>query len=235
MFCVAICDDEEVVCQGIESYLEPYINDKGICVRTFQSGEALYEAISQGESFDLIFLDIELEVLDGIAVGQKIREELCNETVHIVFISGKQKYAMELFALRPLHFLTKPFTKRQVTEVVKKAMDLSVIYKDFFEFQIEQRLHRVRYGEILYFESRVRKIILHTEREAYEFYGKLKDIEEKNHDRFLRIHQSFMVNLLYVEHYEYNRVILFNGDSLPISESYRTPVKEQLLKNWRKR
>lgn len=233
MFCVAICDDEKAICEEIKIYLKPYIKKGAISVTFFHSGEALYEAIAAGNHFSLIFLDIELKLLNGIGVGKKIREELCDETVHIVFISGKPGYAMELFAIRPLHFLTKPFHEKEVKEVLEKAMELTVIYKDFFEFQIEHSIHRIDYGKILYFESRARKIVLHTKQGEYEFYGKLNYIEEDTCHHFLRIHQSYLVNPLYIGHYKPNQVMLLDNQILPISESYRGKVKAILLKHWR--
>lgn len=233
MFCVAICDDEKAICEEMKIYLTPYIKKGTISVTFFHSGEALYEAIAAGNHFSLIFLDIELKLLNGIGVGKKIREELCDETVHIVFISGKPGYAMELFAIRPLHFLTKPFHEKEVKEVLEKALALTVIYKDCFEFQIEQSIYRIDYGKIVYFESRARKILLHTKEEDYIFYGKLNHIEEETCRHFLRIHQSYLVNPLYIKHYKPSQVALFDNQILPISESYRGKVKAILLKHWR--
>lgn len=232
MFCVAVCDDEKEICLEIRSYLDAYIKDGMVEVKLFTSGEKLYETISAGKHFDLIFLDIELKLLNGVAVGQKIREELHDETIHIVYISGKPEYALELFAIRPLNFLIKPFTKEQIIDLLKKAMRLSVIYQDVFEFKIGQTFHKIRYGDILYFESCTRKVCLHTEKREYEFYEKLNHVEKRTGDYFLRIHHSFLVNPLYIEHYEYNKIYLLNMQDLPISESYRKQVRERLLNEW---
>lgn len=235
MFCVAVCDDEKAVCMQIKSFLEPYCKKGEFEVHIFTSGETLYETVSAGKRFDLIFLDIELQRMSGVVVGQRIREELCDEAVHIVFISGKTEYAMELFAIRPLHFLTKPFTRKQIIEVLEKAMRLSIRYQDTFEFKIDQTYHKIRYGEIWYFESKARKILLYTENGEYHFYGKLNQVEEVTNHYFLRTHQSYLVNPLYIERYEYNQVHLLNRRSLPISESCRKMVRERLLSKWGER
>ncbi len=234
MFCVAICDDEKAICSEIKETLRPYTSRGEVEIKIFYSGETLYESLLAGAHFDLIFLDIELNLLNGVAVGKKIREELCNETVHIVFISGQAGYAMDLFEIRPLHFLTKPFSAKQIFDVVEKAMRLSTVYNDLFEFQIEGSHYKERYGNIVYFESRARKITMHTASEDYDFYGKLNRIERETNNYFLRVHQSFLVNPLYIEHYEYNKVILIDRHSLPISESYRKSVRAALLKDWGK-
>lgn len=67
--------------------------------------------LSCGQYFDLIILDIELTEINGIAIGKYLREELNNQTTQIVYISSLRDYAMDLFAVRPLHFLIKPLKK----------------------------------------------------------------------------------------------------------------------------
>lgn len=232
MFCVAVCDDEKEICLEIKSYLETYIESDTVEVKLFTSGEKLYETISVGKHFDLIFLDIELKLLNGVTVGKKIRKELYDESTHIVFISGKPEYALELFSIHPLHFLVKPFTQQQIVDVLKKAMRLAVIYQDFFEFKIAANYYKIRYGDIWYFESNGRKTILYTQKDKYEFYAKLNDVEQMTESHFLRIHQSYLVNPLFINRYEYNKVYLINSFILPISESYRLFVKKEILKNW---
>lgn len=76
-------------------------------------------------------------MLNGVEVGKKIRDQLCNETSQIVYISGKDSYAMELFDVRPLNFLIKPLQKEKIEVVVRKAIDLVDKGNQFFEFNIK--------------------------------------------------------------------------------------------------
>lgn len=234
MFHVAICDDEKAICTGIESCLAEYSGTDQIETTLFDDGKALCCAMRQGACFDLVFLDIEMSSMDGVSAGRVIREELQNEKTHIVYISGKQQYAMELFQIRPLHFLVKPFTKQQVMEVLDKAMRLTTGYRDYFEFQSEQNYHRCFYSDIMYFESSARKIMLHTQSEIFTFYGKLNDIEKETGEAFLRIHQSFLVNPLYIIQYKADEIMLKDGRTLPISKSLRSNVRKTILKDWRR-
>lgn len=68
----------------------------------------MYQFICEGACFDIVFLDIELPKISGIDIGKKIRDEMHDETTKIVYISGKDSYAMGLFDVRPLNFLIKP-------------------------------------------------------------------------------------------------------------------------------
>lgn len=233
MFSIAICDDDPLICSRLESILNIQIDSNEIISAVFYSGETLYESLHDGTHFDLIFLDIELELMNGVTVGKKIRDELCDEKIHIVFISGKQEYAMELFDVRPLHFLVKPIEEKQVVETVNKAMELSKNHYDYFEFQTDKELYKCYYGDIVYFESKARKVHIYTVGTEYVFYGRLNDVEKEVGEYFLRVHQSYLVNPLYIERYKSEEISLLGGKTLPISKAFRSSVRQAILKKRR--
>ena len=78
MFKIAICDDEQAICSYIEDIILEYQREihVDVEVEVFYSGKDLCRAIDHQQRFDLIFLDIEMNLLNGIEVGKKIREEL---------------------------------------------------------------------------------------------------------------------------------------------------------------
>lgn len=125
MFHIAICDDEVILCRQIEKYLEEYIARNLVKTEIFYSADKLYDALNKGEYYDLIFLDIEFQLSNGVEIGQRIRMELECEKVQIVYISAKQSYAMELFPIRPMNFLVKPISRIDVINNVDKAIELS--------------------------------------------------------------------------------------------------------------
>jgi len=99
MLKVGICDDEPTVCTKIKDIIFKYskLNSKKIEVDVFNSGEELYEYLLDDYCLDIIFLDIELDELDGIEVGKKIREEFKNELTRIVYISSKKELCYGTF------------------------------------------------------------------------------------------------------------------------------------------
>ena len=96
---IAICDDEQAICSQIENILLDH--SKRTCleidIEVFYSGEKLYSYIESGHGFDLIYLDIELELMSGIEVGKKIRNTMKDHKTEIVYISGKNGYDRQLF------------------------------------------------------------------------------------------------------------------------------------------
>lgn len=231
MFCVAICDDDEPMCSQLEQALDPYRKQGLIHSELFYSGETLYNALENGEHYDLVFLDIELCAMNGVDVGKKIRDVLGNEKIHIIYISAKQEYAMELFSVRPMNFLVKPISAKMIIENVEKAMALSELYDACFEFKFGKEFFRIPYGDILYFESCNRKILIHTKTGIKETYGKLKTLEKQVPPNFVRIHQSYLVNRIYIAYWNYGEIRLTNEHVLPISQAYRKTVSGFLLQS----
>ena len=90
--------------------------------------------------------------------------------------------------------------------------------------------HKIPIKDILYFESKKRKVYIVTEKNIFELYGKLNDIEKSLKNGkivFLRIHQSFLVNYRHVDVLAYDFVIMDNGKQLSISEDRRKLTSEQ--------
>ena len=200
---------------------------------SYYSGEKLYADMLRGEAFDLIFLDIELKAMNGVNLGDKIRTELQDEKTHIVYISAKSEYAMELFAVRPLNFLVKPVQERDIINNLEKAMKLSQYYDDYIKFQRGSELYSIAYGEIRYFSTCGRKVEIHTTSKIFDFYGKLDDVQAKTPPGFIRIHKSYLIHEMYVKKWEYEMVVMNRDEQLSISPRYRKAVREMLMKRWR--
>lgn len=229
---IAICDDEENICTRIEEFILDYgiINKVELDIQIFYTGEALLRLIQNGVQFDLVFLDIEMQPMNGIEVGKTIREKIRNEIIKIVYISAIESYAMELFEVRPLHFLIKPISKKKVIWTVTKAMELLEKDETVFEFSCNKTTVRVPIKNIMYFTSEARKVKIIMENEDKEFYGKLSDVEKQLNHNFVRIHKSYFINSKYVSEYTYENIHLCNGDMLNIARKYRNEVRKILMK-----
>ena len=64
-----------------------------------------------------------------------------------------------------------------------------------------------------------------------EFYGQLKEINNRLPDFFYMIHQSYIVNSKYIIRFSYDSIELKNGELLTISKSYRKSIRQRLLKD----
>ena len=229
MYRVAICDDEPEVCTVLAEILDRASGLPELEITTYYEGETLCETERRGMPFDLYILDIELPCINGVEVGQKLRNELGQEYAQLLYISGKERYAMQLFDLRPLNFLTKPFSDEKVVECVKLAVSLAERAAPFFEFKHKKQLYRVPYGEIRYFESRNKNVVIHTAGEDLIMSRQLSEINAETGlpENFMQVHQSFIINYEYVQRIGYQQMRLDDGTEIPISFPYRKKIQER--------
>lgn len=226
---IAICDDEISICNQLEDTLDKISKTflKELEWDVFYSGEELCTHLYKDNYYDLIFLDIELKKMNGVAVGQVIRENLLNETTKIVYISGKETYALELFKVRPFDFVIKPFDYDKIEKVIKTVLRVTQREYTTFQYTVHYKTYSISTRDILYFESRNRKITMHKTKGTAEFYGKLEDIHKKLQKfKFIQIHKSYLVNYNHIIKLEYNQVTLSNKKILPISQSNRSRIRK---------
>lgn len=230
MYRIGICDDDKVFCSGLEEQLydiSKSLSEK-VTIEVWYSGESILRDISNGTQLDLIFLDIELIEKNGISVGRFIRTEMEDIQTHIVYVSSKQSYAMQLFKLQPLDFLIKPVSSEQLKEVLARSLRQKQSPDICFEFQKGSSILRVPTRDIAYFMSMNKKIRLVTKDGEEEFYGKLKNILGSLPSDFVMIHQSYIINQLYVSEYSYDSVKMSDGTILSISKPYRKATRSKI-------
>ncbi len=220
MLKVAICDDDILICSEIESVVLEYSQTKFLEVEleVFESGERLLSFIEREYTFDLIFLDINLGGMTGVAVGQAIRNKLHDHLTKIVFISGIDGYEKQLFSVQPLNFLQKPIDKISIFECLDLATLLLELNNPFFEYKSNGKIINVTFKNILYFESNLKKVKIVMLDYEDEFYGSLKSVKECLPKAFVSPHNSFIVNLSNVKYMQEDKLILCDGSVIPISQ-----------------
>lgn len=231
---IAICDDDEMLCHQLEEMILQLGKNEDVLVQisVFFDGKSLWEYMKQGNCFDLMFLDIEMKQMNGIAVGQALRDSLGDEECRVVYISGMESYAMELFAVRPMDFVVKPVTQ----DKIKKIWDLygKLYQRDqrMFHYPVNGSVNYIAFHRIRYFQLYNRKVEIHTTNgETLIFYGKISDVREQTDaGRFIQISRSELVNYNAIEEYRGDSVVLQGGEILPIVASRRKAAGQQISK-----
>ena len=232
MYHIGICDDGKNICAELEEMILQYASERRISleVETWYSGEDVCRYLEEECPLDILFLDIELLSMSGVLVAEFIRSRLENRWMQIIYISGNASHAQKLFKTQPMDFLVKPITRENVQEALDLAIKILDKRKRRFEYRSGKEYHYVPFGDILYFGSEGRKIIIKTLRGEETFYGNLKKIEQELPPDFIGIHQSYIINHDFVARYAYDSVELLDGTCLPISKSNRKKVRERILR-----
>ena len=220
---IAICDDEEQIQKQIRELVIKQMPD---CVtEVFASGEELLES---QVLYDILFLDIQMEGMDGIETAKEIRKR-DKESV-LIFITGIREYVFEAFDVSALHYLVKPISEKRFADVFKRAAD-HVKRRD--QAQAKRLLIRSRKRkmtiftkDIYYIESQRRKVGIHTVKEVIEIYATMNELEEQVGDSFFRCHRGYIVNMAYIAEYGSDFIQLCTGEDIYLSkEKYPDFVK----------
>ena len=110
----AICDDEKILCDQLEKWIKKQAPDCDLAL--FTSGEAL---LREKKDFDIIFLDIRMEGIDGIETAKRLRSRRA-ETI-LIFITGIKEHVFDAFDVSAFHYLLKPVDEEKFAEVFARA------------------------------------------------------------------------------------------------------------------
>ena len=174
-------------------------------------------------STDLIFLDIHLPKLKGMAFLKTL-----THPPSVIITTAYHQYAVEGFELNVTDYLLKPFEFERFLVAVNKVKTVQEekssesLDKDFIFLNVQKKKVKVLFSEIIYIESQREYIKVVTTRKEYISKMSTHEIEERLPPHlFKRIHRSFIVSLNRIESYTADMVELGGGTSIPIGRDYR--------------
>ena len=248
---VVIVDDEEPARARLLELLEkqPDIELAG----AGRSGQEAVQLI-QGESPDLLFLDVQMPGMNGFDVLREITPQAAPPTI---FVTAYDKYAIRAFEAHAFDFLLKPFSDERFEDALKRARDfirtktaseLSMrlaqllgdareprsgsAYHDRIAIKSGTRVIFLEVRDIDWIEAAGVYVYLHVGPKAYLYRATVGQLYERLDPKiFLRIHRSTIVNsdrileLKSRSHGEYG-IILKNGTELTVSRGFRPELEE---------
>ena len=234
MIRIAVVDDDEKLCFRMEEIFLAYkeVTPVELSVDVFFSGESFCKYITNDKSnYDLIFLDIQMQVMDGVKVGKYIRETLEDNITQIIYITSLEGRDRELFDIRPMGFIAKPISDYKIYKYLEKYIQLYMKNKTTFDITSDRKHLKIPYEKILYLKSDDKKVIIQTQSEIYSYYGKLVDSIPDLPYQFLVVHKSYVINKFYIDNYKYDRILMANGTVISISKSNRKSVRKLLMQS----
>ena len=229
MLSIAVCDDEIIECCNMAGKLKNILEEMKIPykIRQFQSGRELLLAL---ESFDIVFLDIMMQGLDGMKTAQIFRRKVPDKI--LIFVSVSTKYVFDAYDVEAFQYLLKPVDDRKLKRVLQKAVRKTVSRsQEFMVVSRERQKQKVFLDDIYYFEIKGRIVDVHWMEGIFTYYGRIGELEDKLRDKgFFRCHKSYLINLKYVDAYTRQEVILENGEHIAIAKRRYEKFCQEVLK-----
>ncbi len=229
MYKIAICDNETSQVNSLESRLSKYFNDADIqCeIDSYDNGERLIQSVlNQSTEYQIIFLDIEMQELNGIEIARILRK--VDKDFILIYVTSYEQYTLESFEVSPFRYLIKPVADKKLQEVLKSALVELATRKNYLFYNVGSRHFQIRTDEILMLCSEFGRKI-HVElnnKEDISFYGKISLIDEQLPDSsFVKVNSGTIVNMHYIATFSQNVITLINGENVSISRSRRKTVR----------
>ena len=234
MFYVAVCDDEEYYRKSLAEFVSDYLKEKGISyqIDMFCSGKELLLLGIEVTKYTVVFLEINMAGTNGMMLAKKIRN--ISRDIFIVFVTTSCNYAVEGYKVSAIRYLIKDSNLNHFQSIIDECMDSIIEKKNYAvvkkKFGFREGSREIALDRILYIESNLHKLLFYVLDEGlktytmYETLGKLEKRLEGN--RFVRLHQSYLVNLKYIRSISRYKAVLENETELNIPKARYMQVKK---------
>lgn len=230
MIHIAICDDDSMLTSQVQEFITRYKKDRKeeISCDLYYNGESL---ISEDKEYDIIFLDIKMDKMDGIETAKRLRKK--DKTVEIIYLTSYAGLTREALSVHAFEYLEKPVTQEQIycqldevlEKIFRKKMNEEYKYH-IIAFNAGKNSIRFSIDDIFYFERVDRKVKAVTKKGNFMLYETITSIEEKLHQYdFVTPHQSFVVNINNMQDYVKDEIIMLNHDHIPVAQKRSADVK----------
>lgn len=225
---ILICEDDTKDLSELQTALTMFF------IRNSFLGTPEFDVYTRGEdflsekgapSFDIAFLDIFMDEATGMDVAKAIRAY--DEQAHIIFLTTSIDYAVDSYDVHASGYLLKPLQTEKLESLLLNIFQRKPRPKVVVKHRKELRY--LYYDDIVYVESRGRNLNIHLkDRPTVTISEKLDELQSKlNSSRFLRCHQSFLVNMDYIVDVSDTMFILSTKETVLIRQRDYAKMKSE--------
>lgn len=217
-----IIDDEPIAREIVEQYCS-YLPELEVMASVGNALDAK-RAIQQ-TGIDLIFLDINMPVLDGLSFLKTL-----TNPPQVIFTTAYKEFAHQAFDLAACDYLLKPFSLERFIVSVDKAKEKlqskrksapEAVTETHTYLKSDGKIYKINFDEICFAEADGNNVKIVTDTGLIRPVITFASVEEflpKN--KFVRLHRSFIINKFKISHIEGNRVFIGKNE-IPIGANYK--------------
>ena len=223
-----IVEDEPLAMQLMEDYIRklPMLHLKGKCYDALEAMEWL-----KHQKADVIFLDINMPALSGLEMAALIPKDQ-----RIIFTTAYAEHALDSFSFHVIDYLLKPVSFKRFLQAIQKlqlqiqpveSIELAVKEPELLFIKSGRTVINIRFTDILYIEAHKEYLQIHTKDQKHLVYKRMKDMATSLPASFIRIHNSYIINLQHLQKTNVQSVQI-NDKELPVSSSYKEALQTKL-------
>ena len=228
MLRIAVVEDDAPTREKLCTLIRDHAVSKGkdLAVTPLEDGSSLLGGAPIG--YDIIFLDIMLPGLTGMEVAERIRAG--DPDVVLVFVTNAAQYAIKGYAVGALDFVLKPVNPYEFLVKLERALERAAQRRQRpITLQPAVGAKVLSSRDILYVETRDRKLFYHTTRGCFAVRSSMQSAEALLGSlRFVRCNQCYLVNLRHVQSVQGDFVTV-GRDRLEVSRRQRAAFLEAML------
>jgi DNA-binding LytR/AlgR family response regulator len=227
-----IIDDEPIAREIVQSYCShlPYLQVVALCSNALDA-----KKIIENQKIDLLFLDINMPVLDGMAFLKTLKIQ-----PQVIFTTAYKEYALDAFELSASDYLLKPFSLERFIVAVDKALERmpkpiteiiepnNTTIQDYIFIKTEGKIFKIFFSDLLFAEAQGNNTKIVTNQTTLLPSMTFSSFEEQlPQSIFMRVHRSFLINKSKITHIEGNRIFIENAE-IPIGSNYKEVFMKEL-------
>lgn len=226
---IALVDDDSHFLQSARVICQEFCweHGKSCQIDSFPSGEAFLQQFHPG-LYDLIFLDIYMDGMDGIAAASEIRQ--IDHKVKLVFMTSSSEFMPEAFSFHSFDYLVKPLEKNRLIQVLTDVMELDAA-APFVDLVSGRQTYSVFLNDIVYVVTDAHYLeIKLTEGQILRCRMTISEFRNQtNHEpRFLCVNKGVLINADYVSEMTKSQCILEDGSVFPVKVRESKKILQEL-------
>ena len=195
---IAICDDSDADRQYVLNMVDCWAVGAGHVVQTdtFTSAENFLFHYAEESDYDIFILDVEMKNITGIDLAKQLRKN--GSRAEIIFITSHFEFYGEGYEVDALHYLIKPISSEKLAQVLTKAAERLSVEAPSIVISCDGETVKLYEEDILYVESFLHYIVIHTNNKEYKIKESISIFEENLSNDFYRIHRSYIASLKHI-------------------------------------
>ena len=229
---IAVCEDQTDEREALVALLHDWGSERGVALRckSFCSAAELLDA-ARRERFTLYLLDIVMPGVNGMDAAHELRS--FDTIADLVFLTASPEFAYDSYSVKALEYLLKPICAETLYPILDQLELRERCPQEALTLKVGRSIVRVPFSQLTYLEVNGKHLYFNlADGQVRKVVGSMKDYEDEllTRPEFMRIHRSYIVNMMQIEELSNTGIRTFSGCELPVSRLLYPRLQKDYMK-----